>query len=90
MLSVRTMKLLTSCFDSLLRADQRSSVVAFSARNLSTMLFYQTSLQLTICMGFEITSDTTKEGFLAKVAAEHSNHRASLEIADMIKDLVNL
>jgi hypothetical protein len=31
--STQTIKLLTSCFDSLLRADQRSSVVAFSARN---------------------------------------------------------
>jgi hypothetical protein len=48
------------------------------------------SWELTICMSLKVIGNTTKEGFLPKVAAEHPNHGASFEIADMIKDLINL
>lgn len=45
---------------------------------------------LTVCMRLEVVSDTPEECLAAKVNTQHANYRASLEIADVIKDLVHL
>lgn len=44
----------------------------------------------TICVGLEVVSDTAKEGLAAKVDAEHADDRATLQVTDVIKDLVYL
>lgn len=41
-------------------------------------------------MRFEIMGNAAKEGFLTKVTAQHPNHGTSLEIADVVENLVNL
>ena len=41
-------------------------------------------------MRLEIGGHTPEESFLAKVNAQHSNDRASFQIADVIEDLINL
>lgn len=41
-------------------------------------------------MGLEIVRNSPQESFSAKVSAEHANDRASLEVANMVEDLINL
>ena len=41
-------------------------------------------------MRFQISSNPAKECFTAEVAAQHSDHRAPLEITDMVENLINL
>lgn len=41
-------------------------------------------------MGLEVISHSAKEGLSAKVNAEHTNDRATLQVTDVIKDLVHL
>lgn len=71
-----TMKLLTSRFDALLRADQRSFVVAFprKAPHVSGFICQTYVYKLTICVGFEIVSNPAKESLLAEVKTKHPNH----------------
>lgn len=45
---------------------------------------------LTVCMRFKVIGHTTKEDILSKMAAQHADNRASLKIADMVKNLVDL
>lgn len=45
---------------------------------------------LTICVCLKVISYSAKERLLTEVTAQHSNHRASLEVADMIENLINL
>ena len=45
---------------------------------------------LTICVGLEVVSHTAKEGLSAKVDAEHADDRATLQITDVIENLVHL
>lgn len=40
-------------------------------------------------MRLEVVSHSTKEGLTAKVDTEHADDRASLEVTDVIKDLVH-
>ena len=41
-------------------------------------------------MGFKIVGDSTEERFFAEVVAQHSDDGATLKIANMVEDLVNL
>jgi hypothetical protein len=41
-------------------------------------------------VGLEVVSHSTKEGLTAKVDAEHADDRATLQVTDVIKDLVHL
>ena len=41
-------------------------------------------------MRFKIVRHATEKCLAAKVLTEHSNHRTSFEIADMVEDLINL
>lgn len=41
-------------------------------------------------MGFKIVGHTTKECLAAKVLTQHSDHRTSFEITDMVENLINL
>lgn len=40
-------------------------------------------------MGLEVLGNTLEENLLAKVAAQHTNDGASLQITDVVEDLVN-
>jgi hypothetical protein len=41
-------------------------------------------------MRFEVVGDTLKEDLLAEVRAQHANDGASLEVTDVVEDLVDL
>lgn len=86
------MKLLTSRFDALLSADQRSFVVAFpvTSAQVSGSNCQKCVYKITVCVRFEIVSNPPKESLLAEVKAEHPDHRTSLKVTDMIKNLINL
>lgn len=42
----------------------------------------------TVSMRLQIVGNTAQEGLLTQVAAEHANHGTSLQVADMIENLV--
>ena len=41
-------------------------------------------------MSFQVIGNSLKEGFSAKVAAKHSDNGASLQITDVVEDLVDV
>ena len=40
-------------------------------------------------MGLEVVANATEKRFLTKMAAQHANNGASLEIADVVEDLIH-
>lgn len=45
--------------------------------------------ELTVSMRLEVCSHSTKEGFAAEMVTQHPDDRTSLEVANVIKDLVH-
>lgn len=87
------MKLLTSWLDAWLSANQRSLVVA-----LPIGIWLKVGMNIgrlvdaghTICVSLEVLRHTTKESFAPKMGTEHADDGATLKVADVVKDLVDL
>jgi hypothetical protein len=84
------MKECTSWPEALLKADHRSFVVAFPDTRFSQSLRYACCVILTVCVGFEVVRNSPQESLSTKVDAKHANDRTSLQVANMVEDLIDL